>query len=103
MLCQGHGHNTATATALLQMFDHWLGEVDKDLMVGVMLVDLSATFDMVDHATHIKKLELYGLDHQALNWMNSYLSGKSQVVMVDGSISPAQSIPCVVPQGSIHQ
>ena len=96
-----HGHNTATA--LLQMFDQWLDEVNKDLMVGVMLVDLSAAFDMVDHATLIEKLELYGLDHQALNWMNSYVSGKSQVVMVDGSISPAQSIPCVVPQGSIHQ
>ena len=50
------GHNTATA--LLQMYDQWLEEVDSDLMVGVMLVDLSAAFDMVDHSILHKKLEL---------------------------------------------
>ena len=50
------GHNTATA--LLQMYDQWLGEVENNLMVGVMLIDLSAAFDMVDHIILLKKLEL---------------------------------------------
>ena len=93
------GHNTATA--LLQMYDQWLEEVENGMMVGVMLVDLSAAFDMVDHDILIKKLELYGLDNQSLSWMKSYLSSRSQVVMVDGCLSPPLSITCGVPQGSI--
>ena len=50
-------------------------------MVGVMLIDLSAAFDMVDHDLLLRKLELFGLDR-------SYLSGRSHVVCVDGFISP---------------
>ena len=41
------GYNTATA--LIQMYDQWTQEVDDGRMVGVMMIDLSAAFDMVDH------------------------------------------------------
>ena len=34
------GHSTATA--LLQMYDQWVQEVDNDRIVGVMMIDLSA-------------------------------------------------------------
>ena len=66
-----------------------------------MLIDLSAAFDMVDHHILLKKLELYGMDEQARDWMKSYLSNRTQVVMVDGCLSPPLSVPCGVPQGSI--
>ena len=93
------GHSTATA--LLQMYDGWVEEVDDGNLVGVMMVDLSAAFDMVDHNIMLKKLELLGLDEMALNWMKSYLSGRSQSVYIDGCLSPPLSIECGVPQGSI--
>ena len=93
------GHNTATA--LLQMHDQWLEESEDDKMVGVMLIDLSAAFDMVDHTILMKKLEMYGLDEQARTWMYSYLSNRTQVVMVDGCLSPPLGVACGVPQGSI--
>ena len=93
------GHNTATA--LLQMYDQWLEEVENDMMVGVMMIDLSAAFDMVDHNILLKKLELYGMEEQTRNWMKSYLSSRTQVVMVDGCLSPPLSVTCGVPQGSI--
>ena len=92
-------HNTATA--LLQMYEQWTEEVENNLMVGVMMVDLSAAFDMVDHSILLKKLELYGMDWHSLSWINSYLSSRSQVVMVNGCFSPPLSITCGVPQGSI--
>ena len=93
------GHNTATA--LLQMYDQWLDGVEDDKMVGVMMIDLSAAFDMVDHQILMQKLEMYGLDSQARALMYSYLSGRTQAVMVDGALSPALPLPCGVPQGSI--
>ena len=83
------------------MYDQWLEEVERDLMVGVMMIDLSAAFDMVDHHILVKKLELYGFDTHSITWVGSYLTNRSQVVMVDGCFSPPLGITCGVPQGSI--
>ena len=91
----------STATALIQMYDSWAEEVDKGNMVGVMMVDLSAAFDMVDYKLLLQKLELFGLDGKSVNWMSSYLVGRKQSVMVDGCLSPPLGIECGVPQGSI--
>ena len=93
------GHSTTTA--LIQMYDSWVEEVDVGNMVGVMMVDLSAAFDMVDYQLLLQKLELFGLDKEALSWMGSYLIGRKQSVFVDGSLSPPLGIECGVPQGSI--
>ena len=93
------GHNTATA--LLQMYEQWLEEVDNGMMVGVMLIDLSAAFDMVDHDLLLKKLKLYGMDQNSIAWMSSYLSDRSQSVLIDGALSPPLDVSCGVPQGSI--
>ena len=98
-----HGcrHDHSTATALIQMYDQWAEEVDKGNLVGVMMIDLSAAFDMVDHPLLLQKLQLLGLEHDAVAWVQSYLSGRSQSVIVDGCMSPPLDIECGVPQGSI--
>ena len=98
-----HGcrHDHSTATALIQMYDQWTEEVDQGNMVGVMMIDLSAAFDMVDHPLLLQKLQLFGLEDAALNWVSSYISGRSQSVIVDGCLSPPLDIKCGVPQGSI--
>ena len=93
------GHSTATA--LIQMYDTWAEEVDRGNMVGVMMVDLSAAFDMVDYDLLLQKLELFGLDSMAVDWMRSYLTARHQSVFVDGCLSPPKDIVCGVPQGSI--
>ena len=61
--CQRHN----TATALLQMYEQWTEELEKHLMVGVTMVDLSAAFDMVDHGILLKKIEIYGMDRHSLS------------------------------------
>ena len=83
------------------MYDSWVEEVDDGNLVGVMMVDLSAAFDMVDHDILLKKLQLFGLDDMALSWVKSYLSGRCQSVYVDGCLSPPLYIACGVPQGSV--
>ena len=59
-----HGGRRAhsTCTALLQMYDTWVQAVEEDNMAGVMMIDLSAAFDMVDHDILVQKLEILGLD-----------------------------------------
>ena len=65
------------------------------------MVDLSAAFDMVDHPLLLQKLQLFGLDDSALAWIRSYISGRSQSVIVDGCLSPSIDIEYGVPQGPI--
>ena len=48
-----------------------------------------------------RKLELFGLNESTLSWFRSYLSGRSQVVSVDGCLSPPLDLGCGVHQGSI--
>ena len=92
-------HNTTTA--LVQMYDGWLQAVEAGQMAGVCLLDMSAAFDVVDHGLLTDKLSLYGFDQNALEWVTSYLSGRTQCVLIEGSLSRLQPVDIGVPQGSI--
>ena len=62
---------------------------------------MSAAFDIVDHGILLSKLKLYGFDGEALSWVENYLSGRSQAVYLDGSLSSFLPVVVGVPQGSI--
>ena len=94
------GHSTSTA--LTQLYDTWVEEVEQGKMVGVLLCDQSAAFDLCDHYLLIEKMKLMGVDDDTAAWFWSYLSGRRQSCAVDGQVSAALNIPsCGVPQGSI--
>ena len=92
-------HNTATA--LIQMFDKWVEEFEDDKISAVVMLDLSAAFDVVDHDILIAKLKIYGFEDRALSWLSSYLSERSQMVYVDGTLSEPLEVRTGVPQGSV--
>ena len=92
-------HNTTTA--LVQMYDSWLQSVESGQLAGVCLLDMSAAFNVVDHELLLQKLSLYGLDDNILCWINSYLSDRSQCVIIEGSLSKLLPVNSGVPQGSI--
>ena len=83
------------------MYDSWIDSVEKGEMAGVMMIDLSAAFDLVDHQILLKKLDLLGFDQSTVNWFWSYLTGRSQCVYVDGKFSAMASVDVGVPQGSV--
>ena len=64
-------------------------------------LDLSAAFNFVDHPLLLEKLSLYGFSDDALNWVRSYLTGRSQRVYIESFLSTSQPVPTGVPQGSI--
>ena len=92
-------HNTTTA--LLQMFDVWLEAFDKDDVTAVIMLDLSAAFDVVDHIILLEKLKIYGFEMKEILWMTSYLTERKQQVYVDGALSEPLDLQAGVPQGSI--
>ena len=76
----GYRKNRSTQTALLQMYDRWVRAASNGQVSGVVLLDLSAAFDLVDPALLLKKLRAYGVEDDIICWMESYLTGRQQAV-----------------------
>ena len=97
----GYRRNRSTLTALLQMYDRWVRAAAAGKVSGVILIDLSAAFDLVDSELLLKKLQVYGLDDNLLAWIRSYLGDRYQAVWIDHTYSEFKSHSIGVPQGSI--
>ena len=92
------GHSTETA--LIKITDDLLFNLDKDKVSGMILVDYQKAFDMVDHNILLEKLVAYGLENRELQWCQSYLSQRKQVVQIGNTASSEMFIKNGVPQGS---
>ena len=94
------GHSTETA--LLRVHNDILSAVDKGNGVGLILLDLSAAFDTVDHTIFLTFLEdCIGLKGSPLSLLRSYLTNRKQCVSVKGVMSELSELMYGVPQGSV--
>ena len=96
----GYRQHRSTQTALLQMYDRWARAAGSSKVSGVVLLDLSAAFDLVDPVILIQKLRIYGVQEEFLSWINSYLTGRYQGVWMDHTLSEFLMTEVGVPQGS---
>ena len=62
-------------------------------------MDLSKAFDTVDHVILLKKLNIYGVGGESLEWFSSYLRNRVQHCMVNNTLSQARHMSTGVPQG----
>ncbi len=68
----------------------------------LVLLDLSAAFDTIDHDILIDRLQNYtGVQGQALRWFRSYLSDRYHFVYLNGESSQLSPVKYGVPQGSV--
>ena len=67
----------------------------------MVLIYLQKSFDTVDYTILTTKLNAIGIDDSAGSWFKSYLTGRKQVVKINGRLSTAGKITCGVPHGSI--
>ena len=91
----------STETALIKLIDQLLFDMYNNRITGMVLVDYQKAFDMVDHCLLLSKLEIYGLDDHALQWITSYLHNRRQCVQLNDVQSSMQNVPHGIPQGSI--
>jgi hypothetical protein len=93
--------NFSTETSLLCLFDDLLRAADDSDGTALLFLDLSAAFDTIDHRVLLDRLSGSGIRGAALGWFGSYLSDRSQSVIVDGVTSDPMVLECGVPQGSV--
>lgn len=95
---QGH----STETAVLKVLSDILDAADCQKVTLLGLLDMSAAFDTVDHQILLRRLEVsYGVNGQALQWIRSFLTDRTQAVGFAGSHSRPRGLTCGVPQGSV--
>ena len=93
--------NYSTETALLGLKNDILLNMNKQHVTLLVLLDLSAAFDTVDHNVLLSRLHSkFGISGTALEWFRSYLNGRSQRVTVQGNLSQSLNLDFGVPQGS---
>jgi Reverse transcriptase (RNA-dependent DNA polymerase) len=86
----------------LKVLSDLLEAVDHGDVGVLLLLDLSAAFDTVDHETLLRRLELtFGVSGTALSWLASYLSGREYFVRLGADSSQALQMTTGVPQGSV--
>ena len=97
----GFRKGRSTQQAIITLVDKITKSQDIGDIVITLLIDLKKAFDTIDHRILLRKLYSYGIRGSMLKWMESYLTDRSQYVVIDGKVSQTRGIKCGVPQGSI--
>ena len=91
----------STETTLLKIMNDIYKNVDNKLGSALVTLDISAAFDCVVHGILLRCLEhSFGVTGQALKWVESYLSNRTQFVKLQQEVSDTHSLDTGVPQGS---
>ena len=92
----------STETALVRVHNDINLSLDNRECVLLILLDLSAAFDTVNHDTLLKRLEFdFGICGSALKLIKSYVEGRSQSEVVNDIPSKQTPLTTSVPQGSV--
>ena len=87
--------------ALLRLKNSLNKSLDKKESIGLLMMDLSKTFDCIPHNLLIAKLHAYGFSKNSLRLIYSYLKGRNQRVKINAEYSSWKEILDGVPQGSV--
>ena len=92
----------STETALLRIHNDLLLAINQQKISALVLLDLSAAFDTIDHSILLKRLSsTFGITGNALSLLSSYLTNRSQSVTVGSHSTDPCPIHTGVPQGSV--
>ena len=99
VLQSAYRQHHSTETALLKVKNDILMSMNNQHVILLVLLDLSAAFDTVDHAILLEclrdELDVFGT---VLSWFSSYCANRTQTVLIDDVYS--FDVKFGVPQGS---
>lgn len=88
-------------TTLVSITDTALSAMDNSEVMLLVLLDLTAAFDTVDHSILLQRLSSVGVIDGAHDWFRHYLLSRSQSAVIGEVASPLRDLHCGVPQGSV--
>jgi len=92
----------STETAWVRLHNDILTALDNNMAVLLVCLDLSAAFDTIDHNILLQRLERrLGITGKCLDWLSSYLTGRTFRVRVNNVVSNDYNLQHGVPQGSV--
>lgn len=98
----GFRKNKSTCDAVHELTNFIVANLNKHNKVLTIFLDLTKAFDTVPINTLLVKLEGIGVRGTQLDFFQSYLTGRSQMVKIDDFIGDELPNPCYgVPQGSV--
>ena len=86
---------------MIRLLEEWRENLDKNYVVGGVLMDLSKACDCVPHNLLLAKPAAYGVDESFLCYICSYLLNRKQCVRINNINSDFLNVIVGVPQGSI--
>ena len=97
----GFRHGRSCLSELLVHFDDILADLSQGKDVDVIYLDFAKAFDKVDHKLLLRKIRCMGITGKLYEWLKSFLSNRSQKVVIDGLHSYITLVLSGVPQGTV--
>ena len=88
------------STNLLAVLDAWTEAIEEGKSIDTIYLDFAKAFDTVPHERLLRKLDGLGVQGKILGWIRSFLSNRTQKVIVDGEESGWRDVISGIPQGS---
>ena len=100
--CQhGFRKNRSCTSQLLEVVEDFTSYLDNNETFDVIYLDFRKAFDSVPHKRLLNKLKSYGITGKVHTWIESFLTNRTQKVIVGEGESKSSPVISGIPQGSI--
>ena len=100
-LQHGFRQKRSCETQLIQLVEDLVRQLSLGKQTDLILLDFSKALDKVNHLKLLYKLSCFGVKENILYWIQSFLIGRTQTVVLDGESSKEVKVTSGVPQGSV--
>lgn len=97
----GFRKGLSCTTQLVEFYHELVSEVDRGGQTDCIFLDFRKAFDTVSHPLLLYKLKMLNLDTAVIVWIQNYLLGRRQRVVLNGVCSDYVDVTSGVPQWSV--